>query len=590
MASIQGIYIALFGRPADPVGLDYFNGVTKGGADLSGIGNLAGQKEYIDRFTALSTHQIINSIYQSLFGRDAEAAGVSFWAEKMATGALTINNIAIAILDGAAGTDKATVTNKITVASFFTQNLDTPAEIAAYNGTAATVAIAKYLSGIGASSTIDTAAVQHIIDELTGNTGGGTSVGDNSGGGTSGGTPPVAGFTTGTDTLSTTDGSHVYKATLGAGATLTENDSLHGNGNTLEISNSLGSFSKMPDGVNLSGISALTLTTAGNAGDIFNVFDLSRVGGLTSFALNASGEGIDNLVSTSSIDLTLVTASQFIGIDGGFSTLDIRDSHLTTLNLGGQGNAITLRDLPVGQALTINASALLINHSDITDADNRLQSLTIAETGTSSGSHIMGAINSSSLTSLTVSGDIYLGGGGGITLNVGGSVTEVDLSGNTHTAHANYVRVDSDASVVLGTNTNFVDVVQHAGASFTVGPNAALGSSTGTAPNLVIIGHTDSADAGTVVRFAATPGGLIDTLSLTPPAGSSAMTEGEFLDNMLERIRGLAVGRTAYYSTLNGNTYIINTADGLVDSDHVAIVKTFGILSHIHISDGSLML
>ena len=48
MATIQGIYVALFGRPADPNGLSYFNGVTKNGADLTAIGDLASTELQIE--------------------------------------------------------------------------------------------------------------------------------------------------------------------------------------------------------------------------------------------------------------------------------------------------------------------------------------------------------------------------------------------------------------------------------------------------------------------------------------------------------------------------------------------------------------
>ncbi len=41
MATIQGVYVALFGRPADPTGLSFFNAATSNGANLNAIGNLA---------------------------------------------------------------------------------------------------------------------------------------------------------------------------------------------------------------------------------------------------------------------------------------------------------------------------------------------------------------------------------------------------------------------------------------------------------------------------------------------------------------------------------------------------------------------
>ncbi len=62
MATIQGVYVALFGRPADPTGLAYFNSVTKNGADLNGIGDLTTTAEYQARFAGQSNTQIVTAI------------------------------------------------------------------------------------------------------------------------------------------------------------------------------------------------------------------------------------------------------------------------------------------------------------------------------------------------------------------------------------------------------------------------------------------------------------------------------------------------------------------------------------------------
>ena len=117
MATIQGVYVALFGRPADPAGLAFFNNATGNGANLSAIGDLAATKEYTDRFAGLSSNAIVNSIYQSLFNRDAEPGGLAFFVDALTRGTLTINNIAIAILDGALGNDKTIVDAKIASAN-----------------------------------------------------------------------------------------------------------------------------------------------------------------------------------------------------------------------------------------------------------------------------------------------------------------------------------------------------------------------------------------------------------------------------------------------------------------------------------------
>ncbi|MBB4145849.1 DUF4214 domain-containing protein [Rhizobium rhizoryzae] len=199
MATIQGVYVALFGRPADPTGLAYFNSVTNNGANLSAIGNLAGQVEYTARFAGLNNLQIINSIYQSLFGRDADATGLNFFANQLSSGRQTINTIAINILDGATGSDKTIVDNKIAAANLYTAALDTGTEIVAYSGTTAGDAGRAFLQGVTtavpAQTAVDAAVASMVatagtnpgstqtlttgIDNLTGTANADTFVGDN---------------------------------------------------------------------------------------------------------------------------------------------------------------------------------------------------------------------------------------------------------------------------------------------------------------------------------------------------------------------------------------------------------------------------
>ena len=137
MASIQGIYLALFGRPADPAGLAFFNGVTNNGSDLSAISGLAGTAEYLNRFTNFANDQIVNALFKSMFGRDADEAGLKYFVGELEAGRLSIENIAINVLDGALNDDKATVENKLTAANLFTTNLDTDEEQVIYGGDAA---------------------------------------------------------------------------------------------------------------------------------------------------------------------------------------------------------------------------------------------------------------------------------------------------------------------------------------------------------------------------------------------------------------------------------------------------------------------
>lgn len=148
MASIQGVYLALFGRPADPLGLSFFNQATNNGANLTAIGDLASTAEYQTRFSGQTNTQIITTIYRSLFNRDPDLAGLTFFANALANKTLSINNIAIAIFDGAQGSDVTIRDLKVAAANAFTAQIDTVAEINGYSGTAAANSGVAFIAGV----------------------------------------------------------------------------------------------------------------------------------------------------------------------------------------------------------------------------------------------------------------------------------------------------------------------------------------------------------------------------------------------------------------------------------------------------------
>ncbi|GHA18266.1 hemolysin-type calcium-binding region [Devosia pacifica] len=153
MATIQEVYIALFGRPADPIGYNYYVEATDDGANLDAVGDLSNSEEYMERFEGLTDAQKVNQIYQDLFGRQADAAGLTFYTNLLASGAATEQSIAIQILDGATGTDREIIDNKVASAQAFTDSLDTAEEILAYQGEEAAELGREYLDGITADDT-----------------------------------------------------------------------------------------------------------------------------------------------------------------------------------------------------------------------------------------------------------------------------------------------------------------------------------------------------------------------------------------------------------------------------------------------------
>lgn len=187
MATIQGIYVALFGRPADPAGLAFFNEATNNGSDLTAIGDLASTAEYQARFTGMTNEQIVNSIYQSLFERDGEAAGIDFFVGELEAGRLNINNIAIAILDGAQNDDLTTVNAKIAAANLFTTHLDQQVEIDAYAGDDAAAIGRTYIDAVTGTDAATEAEADAAILLLLDEQGGQDPDGGNGGGGGGGG-------------------------------------------------------------------------------------------------------------------------------------------------------------------------------------------------------------------------------------------------------------------------------------------------------------------------------------------------------------------------------------------------------------------
>ena len=132
---IQELYVAYFGRPADPVGLDYWMDTLAGNVvtldDISR--SFAESQEYRDNYSHMDSRTIVTKIYDHLFGREAEAAGVDFWANLMDRGVIAIDDAVREIAEAAVGTDAVVFNGKAAVATVFTLRLDTPNEVAAYS-------------------------------------------------------------------------------------------------------------------------------------------------------------------------------------------------------------------------------------------------------------------------------------------------------------------------------------------------------------------------------------------------------------------------------------------------------------------------
>ena len=132
---LQQLYIAYFGRPADPSGLKYWLSKAKSGLKLREIANyLSIQNEYKNSIMYGKDLDIkINKLYLNLYSRKADFAGLSYWLGTIESGIHSISDIACDLIwtslnldqngSDQAHKDKKTLENKVKSAELFTNEL-----------------------------------------------------------------------------------------------------------------------------------------------------------------------------------------------------------------------------------------------------------------------------------------------------------------------------------------------------------------------------------------------------------------------------------------------------------------------------------
>ena len=152
--TVQKVYIAYYGRAADPVGLAYWSAAidTAGGSIAAIMASFGASAEATTLYGSLTDTAKVNAIYQQTFGRDADFAGLMYYAGQLSAGTMTAVSIAQNIFDGASGTDATLLANKLVVAKAYTTAIDTSSEVVAYSGTVAAAAARTLLSTVDATT------------------------------------------------------------------------------------------------------------------------------------------------------------------------------------------------------------------------------------------------------------------------------------------------------------------------------------------------------------------------------------------------------------------------------------------------------
>jgi len=133
---LQELYVAYFGRAADPAGLDYWT--TQGITQASFAADMYAQLEFKSAYGSLTVESQVNQIYKNLFNRDADVGGLTYWSQQIRLGTLKVAEIATHLIwaaqnNSASTDDKTALLNKTTAAIAYTAKVkETTAGILAY--------------------------------------------------------------------------------------------------------------------------------------------------------------------------------------------------------------------------------------------------------------------------------------------------------------------------------------------------------------------------------------------------------------------------------------------------------------------------
>jgi hypothetical protein len=123
-AQVQQLYVAYLGRAADKAGLDYWTAELNADPAVLTLEDLRAnfvneQAEYAAIYGGLTREDTVAQIYNNLFGRAPDAAGLTYWTTG---GGASVNadQLLTAFINGASATDSQTVTNKVLVSEIYT--------------------------------------------------------------------------------------------------------------------------------------------------------------------------------------------------------------------------------------------------------------------------------------------------------------------------------------------------------------------------------------------------------------------------------------------------------------------------------------
>jgi len=369
---LQELYVAYFGRAADPTGLDYWT--EKGITTAKFAADMYAQAEFKNAYGSLSTESQVNQIYKNLFDREADVTGLTYWTQQINLGTLKLAEIATHLIwaaqnNSGSSDDKTALTNRTEAATAFTAKVkESTAGILAYqaestspwvSGVNITEAI-SYLSGIDKDTAHTTAGIAASVATITAN-----------------GTPATAktitlttGVNTGAD-FTGGSGADIFNADLSSTGTNTLNalDQLDG-GTGVDTLNAVVAANVTPK--KITSIETIVGTASGgartidlvNSSDETSVTSNSSTGGILTFnniaagaALGATSTAVGATFNYTTTSGTQSAALAVDGVTGGTTTLEVDGVETITVTANGSDSAYTLSADAATGTLTFKGAA-----------------------------------------------------------------------------------------------------------------------------------------------------------------------------------------------------------------------------------------
>ncbi len=564
---VQQLYVAYFGRPADPVGLANFTGQLNAiGAptDITALNAAYNTnstvKALVDQFgtsaesAALytgSTAAFVNAIYSNVLNRTADLEGLLFWSAAIDNGSLSRGKAAMAIMQGALANtstqglvDAAVVNNKITVAANFTTALDTTAEVLAYSGNDAAASARSMLQTV--TNTTDTTAFQATVTSTI------TAIGNIVVPGT------TYTLTTGLDTVTGSAGNDTINASTNN--TWSAFDNIDG-GNGTDTMTVLTSDTAAPGGIILKNVETLNINTSGAGYTI----DSTGYTGLTKLQVVDTTAGAVSVTAAATTDVTANATGQAtnnIAVVGGKAvSVSATGTTTGTITVGATTaakGAVTIVD--TGSA----ASAAAVGAISVTGGTT----VSITQTTTNSTAiNANGANGTATGSAVTVTGTADTTS---VTVKESAPVTAVaGVAAVTESADVQFGSMTAGQTFVLGgltfTSTGATTAAQ-AAAAFASVANGGVGTSAFGTFTGTLTGWSTAAVSNTdhVVFTSATANSNVADLANTGAgaalgAGGIVVTQGAAF---VQGVMGVAAGNVTITDANSAST----TAAGTITS------------------------